>query len=112
MTSTPQQQLAQQVHSQPMRTVIAVTGGGSGAISTLLGQPGASRSILAATVPYSPEALIEWLWGKPEEFCSQRTARAMAMAAYFKARQYDPLAATCGVGSTARQVSDRPQRGP
>jgi nicotinic acid mononucleotide adenylyltransferase/nicotinamide mononucleotide (NMN) deamidase PncC len=95
-----------------MRTVIAVTGGGSGAISTLLGEPGASRSILAATVPYAPEALIEWLSGKPDEFCSQRTARAMAMAAYFKAGQYDPRATTCGVGCTASLASDRPKRGP
>jgi nicotinic acid mononucleotide adenylyltransferase/nicotinamide mononucleotide (NMN) deamidase PncC len=78
----------------------------------LLGQPGASRSILAATVPYAPEALTEFLCGKPDEFCSQRTARAMAMAAYFKARQYDPLANTCGVACTASLVSDRPKHGP
>lgn len=92
--------------------MIAVTGGGSGAISTLLGEPGASRSILAATVPYAPEALIEWLGGPPDEFCSSRTARAMAMRAFLKAHIYDPQAAACGVAATASLASDRPKRGP
>jgi nicotinamide mononucleotide (NMN) deamidase PncC len=94
-----------------MRFVMAVTGGGSGAISALLGVTGASRSILAATVPYADEALVEWLGGKPDEFCAPATARAMAMAAFLKARQYDPRAETCGVACTASLRSDRPKRG-
>ncbi len=111
VTDTPEQQLAQEVHSSGVRTLIAVTGGGSGAISTLLGEPGASRSILAAAVPYAPEALVEWLGGEPDEFCSSRTARAMAMAAYLKAGGYDRRATVCGVACTASLVSDRPKRG-
>ena len=71
-----QDQLAQEVHAAGTRIVIAVTGGGSRAISALLGVPGASRSILAAVVPYAAEALIDWLGGRPDEFCSERTARA------------------------------------
>jgi nicotinamide mononucleotide (NMN) deamidase PncC len=94
-----------------MRAVLAVTGGGSGAISTLLGEPGASRSILAAIVPYAPQALVEWLGGEPDEFCSSRTARAMAMAAYLKAAEYDRQATVCGVACTASLASDRPKRG-
>ena len=92
--------------------MIAVTGGGSGAISALLTTRGASRSILAATVPYAPAALSEWLGARPDEFCSAWTARAMAMAAFLKARQYDPDAVTCGVACTASLASDRPKRGP
>ena len=49
-------------------SVIAVTGGGSTAISTLLGVGGASRSVLAATVPYAEGALIEWLGPGPRSF--------------------------------------------
>jgi nicotinamide mononucleotide (NMN) deamidase PncC len=95
-----------------MRFVIAVTGGGSQAISSLLGVGGASRSILAAAVPYAPAALVEWLGGRPDEFCSSWTARSMAMAAYLRAQAYDPGATTCGVSCTASLVSDRPKRGP
>jgi nicotinamide mononucleotide (NMN) deamidase PncC len=112
MTTVSQNQLAQAVHDRGWRLVLAVTGGGSGAISALVGVPGASRSILAAAVPYSAEALAEWLGGKPDEFCSQRTARAMAMSAFLKARVYDPSAETCGVACTASLASDRPKRGP
>ena len=92
--------------------VIAVTGGGSGAISALLAVPGASRTVLAAVVPYASQALVEWLGGRPDEFCAARTARAMAMAAFLKARTYDPQARTCGVACTASLASDRPKRGP
>jgi nicotinamide mononucleotide (NMN) deamidase PncC len=109
---TPQQQLAQQVHARGLKLVVAVTGGASGAIAALLGEPGASRSILAAIVPYAPQALVEWLGGEPDEFCSSRTARAMAMRALQKAQAYDPRAATCGVACTASLASDRPKRGP
>jgi nicotinamide mononucleotide (NMN) deamidase PncC/nicotinic acid mononucleotide adenylyltransferase len=109
--STAQQQLAQEVHARQLRLVLAVTGGGSQAISTLLSEPGASRSILEATVPYAAESLTAWLGGEPEDYCSARTGRAMAMAAYLKARAIDPLSATGGVGCTASLASDRPKRG-
>jgi nicotinic acid mononucleotide adenylyltransferase/nicotinamide mononucleotide (NMN) deamidase PncC len=112
LTQASQQQLAQQVHASGRRLVIVVTGGASQAIATLLGEPGASRSILAATVPYAPPALVKWLGAEPDEFCSSRTARAMAMRALLEAQAYDPRAATCGVAATASLASDRPKRGP
>ncbi|MEX2114783.1 MAG: hypothetical protein WD845_16440 [Pirellulales bacterium] len=112
MHEVAQEKLVHAIHDAGLRLVIAVTGGGSGAISALLGVAGASRSILAATVPYAEGALVEWLGAKPEEFCSSRTARAMAMAAYEKARRFDPQGHCCGIGCTASLVSDRPKRGP
>ena len=111
MPNVTQEQLAQEVHAAGTRLVIALTGGGTGAIPALVGVPGASRSILAAAVPYAAPALAEWLGGKPDEFCSQRTARAMAMVAYMKAQTYDPPSVTCGAACTASLVSDRPKRG-
>ena len=112
MTATTTEQLVQEVHSLGVRVVLAVTGGGSRAISSLVAMPGASRSILAAAVPYAPEALSEWLGGKPDEFCSSWTARSMAMAAYMRAGRNAPDAVTCGVSCTASLASDRPKRGP
>jgi hypothetical protein len=94
--------------------VIAVTGGGSGAVSVLLQTPGASRSILEALIPYSLPALVEWIGGQPDQACSGATARAMAMAAFIRARalapEIDP-ALLLGVGATASLASDRPKRG-
>jgi len=93
--------------------VLAVTGGGSGAISSLLQTPGASSSVLAAVVPYSAAALRDWLRGTPDQACSERTARAMAMAAFERARAFsdaDPRALR-GIGTTASLSTNRPKRG-
>jgi nicotinamide mononucleotide (NMN) deamidase PncC len=109
----PDDQLARAIHDSGCRLVLAITGGGSQAISTLLSVPGASRSVLEAIVPYSAEALARWLGARPEQFCSSRTARAMAVAAYQRARLLDAAAARpVGVGCTASLASDRPKRGP
>lgn len=114
------------------QAVIAITGGGSAAIARLLAVPGASRFLLEARVPYCTASLDEFLGAPPEQYCSDRTARAMAMAAFWRARKLTtpgtpPVsenAATCagstgtdipwqlvGLGATASLASDRPKRG-
>jgi nicotinamide mononucleotide (NMN) deamidase PncC len=106
--------LATPIHASGRQLVIAVTGGGGEAISALVGTPGASRSVLEAIVPYSSCALAEWLGSAPEQACSGATARAMAMAAWFRARQLAPqtgAAQLVGVGCTASLATDRPKRG-
>jgi len=106
-------ELVAAIHAGPRRFVIAVTGGGSRAIADLLSVPGASRSILEAAVPYSAEALTRWLGVQPEQFCHERTARAMAMAAYLRATHYESAAANLvGIACTASLASNRPKRGP
>lgn len=112
MANVSQTQLAQEVHGRGTQFVVAATGGGSGAITALLTTPGASRSMLAAAVPYASQALVEFLGATPEEFCSSATARAMAMSAYLKACRYAPEARCCGAACTASLASDRPKRGP
>ncbi len=91
---------------------MAVTGGGSLAISDLLSVPGASAFLLEARVPYSPIALTEWLGREPEQSCSRETALAMAVVAWQRASKLSsqPESAV-GVGCTAALVSDRPKRG-
>lgn len=52
--------------------------------------------------------MISWLGVKPEQFCSARTARAMAMVAFRRARQYQPLSDTvAGLACTASLSTDR-----
>jgi hypothetical protein len=113
-------QLVQQIHDSPMRIVLAATGGGSRAIADLLEVPGASRTLLEAFVPYSDGAMIDYLGSRPDEFCSNRTSRAMAMAAFLhacKLAQSDAALAghvsdLAGLACTAGLVTDRPRRGP
>jgi nicotinamide mononucleotide (NMN) deamidase PncC len=108
-------EIAAAIHSSGRKLVLAVTGGGSGAISALLETPGASRTILEAVVPYSLPALADWIGGKPEQACSEATARAMAMAAFMRVLTLTTegnVSELVGVGCTASLATDRPKRGP
>ena len=127
------EQLVQQIHDSPRRMVLVATGGGSRAIADLLEVPGGSRTLLEAVVPYSPPAIVAWLGGPPDEFCSAATARAMAMVAFQRARVYEEAEALprakedrslaadtrisavpspAGVACTASLATDRPKLGP
>jgi nicotinamide mononucleotide (NMN) deamidase PncC len=108
-----QQPLIERIHATATPMVLAVTGGGSGAISALLEVPGASATVLAAVVPYSPAALRNWLGGDPDQATSERTARAMAMSAFQKARAFSDAEprALRGIGATASLATNHPKRG-
>lgn len=111
------EQLVQRVHASPCRLALAVTGGGSRAIAELLQVPGASHTVLEAVVPYATAAMREFLGTPPEQFCSPRTARLMAMAAWQRARRLSAnddnveVHDLVGIGCTASLASDRPKRG-
>lgn len=107
--------LARAIHDSGHKIVLAVTGGGMGAIHDLLTTPGASRSILEAIVPYSSEALSSFLGGRPDQFCSSAAARSMATAALERAKQlsspnHDGFR-LLGGGCTASLASDHPKQG-
>jgi nicotinamide mononucleotide (NMN) deamidase PncC len=113
MTSADQQKIVERIHRSGQQLVIALTGGGSGAISALLQVPGASASILEAIVPYSPTAMQQWLGAPVEQYCSEKTARTMAMRAFERACELTDrnLDALIGVGATASLATNRPKRG-
>jgi hypothetical protein len=105
-------QLVRQIHDSSTPLVLVVTGGGSRAIADLLEVPGASRTLLEAVVPYHPAAIEAWLGSRPDEFCSSAAARALAMAAFFRARKFEPSkSSVAGVSCTAALATDRPRQG-
>lgn len=100
------------LHACGRQAVIAVTGGGSLAISDLLSVPGASAFVLEARVPYAPGALAEWLGREPEQCCSRETALAMAVVAWQRACKFSTSPdKAIGLGCTAALASNRPKRG-
>ena len=102
------------IHAAPILAVIAATGGGSSAIGRLLELPGGSRTLLEALVPYSHSSLEDWLGCEVEQACNPQAARAMAMAAWTRARALAPdndPQHLVGIGATASLASDRPKRG-
>jgi nicotinamide mononucleotide (NMN) deamidase PncC len=111
--SLPVEELVAKIHAAPTRFVLAISGGGTHAISALAEVPGASRTILEAIVPYSSEALCEWLGGRPDQHCAAETARRMAMVAWMRARRLgESPTALAGIACTASLATDRPKRGP
>lgn len=101
------------VQSAGLGLVVVATGGGSQAISALLSAPGASRCMVEGVAPYAPAALADWLGAPPREYCSSRTARAMAMVAWQRAvRLGGEGRRPAGVACTASLASDRPKLGP
>src|SRR5438093_1443446 len=83
----PMKTIVERVHASGRRVVLAVTGGGSGAIAELLRVPGGSRTLVEAIVPYSPDALVDFLGHEPEQACSAETAVAMARRALARAER-------------------------
>ncbi len=106
------QELVQRIHDAPGQFVLALNGG-SRALAELLEVPGGSRTLLEATVPYSEDALVSWLGCRPEQFCSARTARAMAVVSFGRALRYGAAeTSAAGVASSASLASDPPKHGP
>ncbi|QDS97602.1 nucleotidyl transferase family protein [Adhaeretor mobilis] len=107
------QPVVEAIHASKFQTVLAATGG-SGALAALVKTPGASRTVLEAVVPYSHNSLCQWIGGTPDQACSEATARAMAMAAWMRARELAPEAdplKLLGLGCTASLATNRPKRG-
>jgi hypothetical protein len=102
------------------RLVIAASGGGTAAIARLVSTPGASGVVLEGIVPYSRAAVDELLGGGQESYCSSRTARRLAVAAWQRACRLDEAAGSTpaeaaqravGAAVTAGLRSLRPKRG-
>jgi len=90
------------------RAVFVTAGGGSGALHALLTIPGASRFVVDAQIPYSPEALERFLGENVEHSCSPETARKLAAAAFkFPVSNFKFLSLSC----TAALQTDRERRG-
>lgn len=100
------------IHASDTEFVFALTGGGASALGSLLMTPGGSRTVLDAQIPYSPQALAEWLAAEPEQACSERTARAMAMAAFARALKLSSSKnRVAGLGATASLATNRTKKG-
>ena len=93
--------------------MLVTAGGGSGALNALLTTPGASRFVVEANIPYSPDALERFLGEKPEHSVSPETARRMANVgqASCLSGQAGSLSYVMGVACTAALQTDRERRG-
>ena len=77
----------QALHQSPTQIVAALSGGGTFIFGDLLSIPGGSRTLIEASVPYSQESISNYIGRVPEQFCCARTARTLAMTAFYRARK-------------------------
>ena len=89
-----------------------MTGGGATAITDLLSVPGASSTVIEASIPYHSNALSDYLGKVPDSASSAATARLLAMAAWMRGRtltgESDNIV---GLGATSALATDRNRRG-
>jgi len=102
------------------RLVITSSGGGAAAIFRLVSTPGASQVVLEGLVPYARAAVDERLGGPQDAYCSSRTARRLAVAAWQRACHLQESEGcppdeagqrAVGVAITAGLLTTRPKRG-
>lgn len=104
--------LVKDINTSGWQGVLAITGGGAGAIHDLLKRGGGSAMLLEAIVPYSNASFIDFVKGKPDKFVSEHAARQLAMAAYLRARKLEGTGNTpvFGIGATAALAKNGPER--
>ena len=104
-------ELALKLHSVPGRGCVVVTGAGIRAISDLFAQPGTSRTILEAQVPYARKALDEFVGVRANQHVSAEEALLIAEAALKRAHhladETNEPQLLFGVGCTAAVATDR-----
>ena len=77
--------IVKQIHASPYMILLSITGGGTGAIGEMLRHGNGSATLIEAIVPYQENALRDFIGKEPERYCSEETAREMAMAAFKRA---------------------------
>lgn len=106
------QPLISALHASGRKAALAITGGGSGAVSELLRVPGGSRLLIEAQVPYDALALAAFLGFAPAQACGSDTTIAMARTVRARAAKLMPAGTDLvGLGATAALVSDHPRKG-
>ena len=97
--------------------ILAITGGGTGAIFELVKRGGASSFLVGAHVPYAPEEWKEYVGAIPEKYTAPLAARQLAMASYVRTRKLVGdnipcigLGASCALAKAGPERKDREHR--
>ena len=104
-------QIIQNIHDSPYQAVITIAGAGSQALTWILTEPGASKTILEINVPYSTKSLDDYLGEPQNKVVSEKVAIKLANRSLLRAQQIAENQPVIGIGVTATIKTDRPKRG-
>lgn len=104
------------IHNSPRKGVIVITGGGVQLLYWLLATPGASRTILEASIPYSLKSLVEHQNSVADEKAvSLEVAQSLSETAYDQANylvsNLNDVGNLFGLSITASLSTDYEKRG-
>lgn len=102
------------IHQNSKKIVLAITGGGTEVIGTLLKYGNGSNTLLEAIVPYDQNSFDEFLKGKPDKYCSIGAACDLAMAAFqraIKLQGVENASNLAGIGVTCSLAKDNERKG-
>ena len=77
--------LIEEIHRKPEKLVMAVSGPGTQAVSWLMQVPGASKTVMEVTIPYSESAATSFVGHDPSKYVTQNHCQEMAKTAYRRA---------------------------
>lgn len=92
--------LVPKIHASGFKGVIAIAGGGAGAIDELTKYGGASTFLLEAPIIWAQKSFEKYIGRVPEKFVSELAARQLAMVSYQKGLKLEPEGKIIGVGVT------------
>ncbi len=103
LLETMNKNISQRLIDTGKKTVLFITGGGTGAFNELLKHGGGSSFLMEGLINYCPESTHRLLGMKPDNYVSAETARTLAVIAYKRCVQLgvDPKKAH-GVAATAK----------
>ena len=104
-------QIIQNIHDSPYQAVITIAGAGSQALTWILTEPGASKTILEINVPYSTKSLNDYLGEPQNKMVSEKVAIKLANRSLLRAQQIAENQPVIGIGVTATIKTDSPKRG-
>jgi hypothetical protein len=103
------------IQASGFKAAVVLAGGAVDAVHALLSHSGASRFIQEVQIPYSPEAMFDYLGEPLEQACSAKAATIMAQRAFERAlifslsnKESIPIV---GIACTAALQTNRERKG-
>lgn len=93
------------------KAVITITGGGSFCFHDILAGGGKSPYFIEGNIPYSIEAIDDFLGYKLNKYCSEKAARALAVASYERCVKLTGNEDVEGYGVTAKLIKENEREG-
>ncbi len=103
-------EIIKKIIASPRKCVLAITGGGLGALGHLTSAGGSSAFLLSSYVPYHPQEQENFLGFKPKSFCSIESSQNLAMKCFQIGNKIEKDAVGIGVSASLALAEGQTER--